>query len=132
MNNWTFTIDLDAASHIYWGMAVDELTRSELKEIKQEFERQVRTGMKKDLARLQQSNHKVSSDKECISVENVTPDTLMEVLGMLLNWTGNLGDHYVDDLYVMVPVDDITTYLEENDQELLEKFNAFIDENYWT
>lgn len=131
MNNWTFTITLDAASHIYWGMAVDELTRSELKELKQEFERQVRTGMKKDLARLQQSNHRVHADKEYISVENVTPDTLMEVLKMFLDWTGDLGDHYVDDLYAMVPVDDITTYLEENDTELLEKFNAFIDENYW-
>ena len=50
---------------------------------------------------------------------------------MILEWTGELGDLYQDDLRAMIPVDDILNYLEENDEQLLIQFQAYLDENFW-
>lgn len=129
--NWTCEITLDGVSHIHFGAAFLDLEKDEQKEARKLFRTHIQGGMKKDLACLQQSNHRVISGKENLTIENITPDTLMEVCNMILEWTGELGDLYQDDLRAMIPVDDILNYLEENDEQLLIQFQAYLDENFW-
>lgn len=129
--NWNLIITLDTASHLHWGMAEDELDKDELKELKVEFKKYIITGVTNDKPSLLESGHKVYVRATAVTVEGITPSTLMDICEKLLNWIGEIGDRYQDDLRAILPVDDILEYLEENDSELLAKFTSYMDDNYW-
>lgn len=128
---WNCTINLDICSHILFGESVDDIFPSELKELKGFFKDKVLSGVKGSLKRLQDSGHRVYITKTSVDIKDIRPETLMEVTDLVLSWTGELGEIYLDDLQQMIPLDDILTYLRNNDSELMDKFNRFLEENIW-
>lgn len=128
---WNCTINLDICSHILFGESVDDIFPSELKELNGFFKDKILSGVKGSLKRLQDSGHRVYITKTSVDIKDIRPETLMEVTDLVLSWTGELGEIYLDDLQQMIPLDDILTYLRNNDSELMDKFNRFLEENIW-
>ena len=128
--NWKFSIDLDAVAHIAMGEAYLDLDKEDQKKVKNLFEKQVRKGIIKDLKFLQQSGHNVNLDKDVLTILNVHPERLMDFCDKMMSWVGGLGYLYRDDLYAMLPVDDIQVWLDCNNDGLAIQFEGFIEENF--